>query len=350
VTSIEDYVFYNCSALESVSLPNSAVSIGEQAFYDCKALMNVVIPDGVTSIGVRAFQACRNLMSVTIPESTTWIRDYTFYKCSDLTSVTIGKDVTNIGLSAFEGTAYYNDTKNWDNDSLYIGDYLIQAKCDISGAYTVKDGTKTIADRAFYKINGLTSVTIPNGVTSIGGYAFYACDNLASVTIGKDVTSIGSFAFGGTAYYNDTDNWDNGVLYIGNYLIKVTGNISGSYTIKAGTTVIADLAFDGRSKMTSVTIPDSVKAIGAEAFYDCGNLTSVTIGNNVTAIGAEAFYGCDRLTKVTFENVSGWRCACEAASSTNDTELSALDLADSETAATYLTDTYLEYNWYRKAE
>ena len=54
--------------------------------------------------------------------------------------------------------------------------------------------------------------------------------------------------------------------------------------------------------MTSVTIPNSVTSIGANAFYNCSDLTSVTIPNSVTSIGEWAFADCSGLTSVTIPN------------------------------------------------
>lgn len=50
-------------------------------------------------------------------------------------------------------------------------------------------------------------------------------------------------------------------------------------------TEIKSNAFYECTKLTSVTIPDSVTSIGEHAFSDCTGLTSVTIGNSVTSIG-----------------------------------------------------------------
>ena len=276
-------------------------SIGIYAFEDCSGLTNITIPDSVTSIGEYAFSGCSGLTSITIPDSVTSIGDDAFYGCSGLTSIKLPDSATSIGDDVFNGTAYYNNSSNWDESGvLYIGNYLIEAQETISGSYTICANTKVIADSAFFDCNGLTNITIPDSVTSIGRSAFNRCSGLESVTIGSGVTSIGNAAFNGTAYYNNSSNWDeSGVLYIGNYLIDAKNTISGSYTIRANTTVIADSAFFGCSKLTSITIPDSVTSIGRSAFEGCSGLTSVTIPDSVTSIGSSAFYGCSGLTSVT---------------------------------------------------
>ena len=76
-------------------------AIPSQAFYQCSALQSVTIPDSVTSIGHNAFQSCSTLQSVTIPDSVTSIGNYAFESCSVLQSVTIGDSVTSIGGTAF---------------------------------------------------------------------------------------------------------------------------------------------------------------------------------------------------------------------------------------------------------
>ena len=67
-------------------------------------------------------------------------------------------------------------------------------------------------------------------------------------------------------------------------------------------TGILERAFSDCSGLTSVTIPNSVKSIGAYAFYGCRVLTSVTIPNSVTSIGDGAFSNCFALLSVTIGN------------------------------------------------
>ena len=231
---------------------------------------DLIIPgeiDGlpVTSIDFNAFSGCTNLTNVTIPNS-----------------------VTNIGEDAFYGTALYNDSANWENGVLYIGDNLIEANDGISGDYAIRPGTRIIAHYAFNYCVDLTSVTIPDSVTSIGGFAFDYCLGLTDIYVAQDNPS-----------YVDID----GVLFdkARTELIQCpSGNRKTSYEIPDGVTAIDYWAFSHCNNLTSVTIPNSVTSLGIYAFSNCNSLTSVTIGDSVINIGGWTFWNCDSLTDVYY--------------------------------------------------
>ncbi|MBR0360592.1 MAG: leucine-rich repeat domain-containing protein, partial [Clostridia bacterium] len=342
INRIGDCTFYDCQNLKSVTIPKSVTVIGDDAFIYCPNLTDVyytgniggwceidfgywksnpmtfadklyingillegdiVIPDGVKSINYDAFCNCRYITSISIPNSVTSIGDCAFSGCTSLERVTIGKSVTSIGYDAFTETGYYNDEINWENDVLYIGNYLIRARESLFGEYQIKAGTKIIADDAFSCCDNFTGIIIPDSVTRIGSGAFSSCTSLINVEIGNGVTSIGGDAFWETGYYNDETNWENDALYVGNYFIGLKESFSGECLIKEGTLTFADGMFMMHSNFTSITIPDSVIAvIGENMFRGCDNLESVTIGNNVTSIGDSAFCDCANLTTVTIGN------------------------------------------------
>lgn len=63
-------------------------------------------------------------------------------------------------------------------------------------------------------------------------------------------------------------------------------------------TTIGDSAFDGKSQITSVTFPSSIKKISSFAFRNCENLVKVSMGDGITSIGNSAFFGCNSIKAI----------------------------------------------------
>ena len=313
-----------------------------------RSITDVVIGDSVTTIGNYAFYDCYNLTSVTIPDSVTTIGSYAFSDCDNLATITIGDGVKTIDRYAFNKTAYYNDSSNWENNVLYIGEYLIKANGSLDGVYEIKNNTNCIAEYAFYNCYSLTSVTIPDGITTIGNEMFRYCTKLDSITIPKTVTSISdsSFAdcqqliiYGFTGSTADSYASSNGIPFVsldgfmpnyidggqcgdnaywelysnGKMIISGTGDMrgyasntsitTGSFVreveIVPGITSVGNYAFHEYFGLTNIIIPDSVTSIGRDAFYDCNSLVNLTIPDSVTSIGNYAFGMCSRLESMT---------------------------------------------------
>lgn len=243
----EDYVDSNDyisthSELEGIVIPSSVTYIGDCAFLCCEELKNVTISNGVKSIGTYAFDGCSSLKSITVPDSVTTIDIGAFYDCTDLENATL------------------------------------------------PNGIKEISEDLFSGCSALNNFNIPSSVTTIGETAFSACSSLNNITIPSGITKIGDSAFSNTAYYNNENNWTNGALYFDKYLLDTNDYVTpGSFTVKAGTELIAEYAFYNCSNITSVTLPDSVKYINLCAFFKCFNLAEVSIGKNVKEIGNYAF-------------------------------------------------------------
>ena len=117
-TSICESMFFRCSNLTSVSIPNSVTSIGATAFYECTSLTSIIIPGGVTSIGDAAFTYCSGLTSIIIPGSVTSIGRRAFYGCINLSDVLfLGSGDITLGESCFvdPATIYVADKSKFSD-------------------------------------------------------------------------------------------------------------------------------------------------------------------------------------------------------------------------------------------
>lgn len=88
-----------------------------------------------------------------------------------------------------------------------------------------------------------------------------------------------------------------GANFIENIYDVATGQ--GALKFDARITTIPDKAFIGCNNLTSITLSQDIKSIGAEAFSGCSKLAIMNIPNNVTLIGNMAFYNCSGIQEIT---------------------------------------------------
>ena len=230
------------------------------------------------------------------------------------------------------------------------GRKLLRVSGELSGAYSVKEGTRIICDRAFWYCSSLSEIVIPSSVASIGDSAFSSCCSLSEIVIPSSVTSIGDSAFSG-CYSLSEIVIPSSVTSIGDYVfsgcsslkyISIPKSIIGlngnpfagwngkleclspnfvyeddilfnkdksriisfrnqnieSYVIPSSVTSIGDHAFCGCDSLSEIVIPSSVTSIGDSAFSSCDSLSEIVIPSSVTSIGKGAFSGCYSLSKI----------------------------------------------------
>ena len=154
------------------------------------------------------------------------------------------------------------------------GRKLLKVPVDLSGAYSVNEGTRIICDSAFSFCRSLSEIVIPSSVTSIGKGAFSDCRSLSEIVIPSSVTSIGNSAFYGCCSLSEI-------------------------VIPSSVTSIGDSAFSGCRSLSEIVIPSSVTSIGDWAFSGCDSLSEIVIPSSVTSIGDRAFCGCSSLKYIS---------------------------------------------------
>lgn len=168
-------------------------SIGERAFFYCYDLTGVTISEGVRTIGYAVFGNCHSLKTVIVPESIEVIDMYAF-STSTVTNIVLPDKEIHIGYNAFLDTVYYDDSSNWENNALYIGKHLV-AVGNITGDFSIKEDTLSLASDMFASRSLLNSIEIPNSIKTIGRNMFFFCKNLTKVIIPDSVTYIDESAF-----------------------------------------------------------------------------------------------------------------------------------------------------------
>ena len=100
VTGIGRYAFFGCRALGSVTLPEGLTDIRGCAFFGV-GITELTLPQTAVNLGEQAFYYCRALTEVTLPENITQIAQEAFAWCTALPEITLPHSVTQIGFHAF---------------------------------------------------------------------------------------------------------------------------------------------------------------------------------------------------------------------------------------------------------
>ena len=304
LTNIGEYAFSSCNSLTTINLDH-ITSLGQYAFEDC-GLRTVTIPEGITVIPRGAFMHCHFLNNLIMHDQITMIGYYAFYSCYQLQSVQMPKGLKELDDLSFASCSALKDVQL--NPGLEIIGHSAFSGCKVLEKLFIPDSVQKIEDNAFIDCTGLKSIHLGSGLSSITYAPFQNCSSLTTLTINENNP------------YFETHN--NG-LYTKNprKLVAIALGYEGAYVVPEGTVAINTRAcYNG--KITSLTIPGSVKTIGDYAFTDCRKLktaslgegieeiklrvfsrsgiTEITIPASVKKMGGETFSGCTSLTKIIF--------------------------------------------------
>jgi len=301
LTNISWKCFSDCTDLKSITIPESVTTISDNAFHSC-GLEEISIPNSVTSIGSRAFQLSK-LQSVLIPDSVTYTGDHILADCPDLKEIIWSASVDTIKDYSFAGSVSV-ETVHLANTVKYLHKGIFR-DCDSLKTVVLPDSILTIGNELFYGCDALEQVTIPNSVTSIGASGFEKCPVLKSVTL--------------------------------SYKLK---NIPGAM-------------FRDCAELEEVFVPNLVTSIGDNAFANSPMLAKVYLPRSLTSISGSAFsykdittlYGVPGTYAQTWASENGYQFASHVVSAT-DVQLNktALTLNRGQTENLLLTFAPLNMN------
>lgn len=148
VTEINNNAFKNCTAMTSITLPNTITRIGEFTFASCDGLTSFTIPASVTTIGDCAFVACKFLTSITFEGTACQyaIGESAFQYVGDgnetTTNLTLPEDWNYANAPANSSTAWYG---GYFNSNLYSEDEATDKQAAIDALTAILSDYSTSA-------------------------------------------------------------------------------------------------------------------------------------------------------------------------------------------------------------
>ena len=283
------------------------------------------IDSHVTSITVGAFAKAPDLKKIKLPAGLDKVEDIGWPSIAGTPTLeAFVMDAGNAKFEVVDGVLFSKEPKR----------LLLYPQGKSGATYTVPEGVEEITSYGIAGNPYLTSIDLKD-VTKVKISALVNLPKLKTITIPKNLkkTGLEEGAFEGcssleaykVAEGNTDFSADNGVLFSKDKDILYFYPIAKSdatYNIPPTVKIIADKAFQGASKLTSLVIPTSVEEIKSQAFrqnyklasvkfcepsnlrklanysfWTCSSLKEVTLPSSITNIG-KAFLACDSLETI----------------------------------------------------
>lgn len=168
--TIGEYAFRGCTKVTFDShLPESLSSIGSCAFSGLHAMQEFIFPGGVTTLPNYICYNCTNLQSITISEGCTSIGQGAFKKDEPtvkLVTIHLPSTLTTIGNEAFSGCGL-TDLDFLNEGLKTIGNHAFDG-CNLSGDLTLPSTIEQIDYGVFASnSNSITSIHLQNTSTTV---------------------------------------------------------------------------------------------------------------------------------------------------------------------------------------
>ena len=276
ITSISDFLFYDCRKMTMDYLPSGITRIGNTAFGFCESITLTALPEGLTSIGDGAFEKCDSMKISEFPTGVVNIGSCAFAYCEGLEADVVLSGLESIGYSAFSDSGIKSLDLSGCSELTKLG-FSTCLYCDKLEKVVLPESITTIGEMSFSGCTALKVVDFSGGdaIERIGYNTFSGCKSLTSVELprGLKIIEYGAFC-------------DSGLTEI---------DFSGCKNLVE----IEQYAFRS-CPLTDITFSNSIEIIGDEVFrWTKLNELDLSACTSLANIGNFAFADCLNLTKLT---------------------------------------------------
>lgn len=290
-----------CSGIEMIKVDTANVKYDSRE--DCNAIIitatnmldrgcnTSTIPKTVTSINRYAFEGCTGLTCIELPASITSIESSAFSNCTNIQNV-----VSHI-RKPFRISAFPAEVLSTATLTVPYGRTILYRSAGGWNFQTIKEMEGTYEESTFIQFaDSLTKdfcvkTWDENKDGELSLYEASLVTSLKNISIAYDIVSFDELKY----FENLSD--------IGTAFQSRT-NLS-SITLPNSVTAIGTKAFYGCKALTSIQLPDSLESIGEYAFHNCSALASIQLPSGLESIGKHAFYNCSALTSIQFSDSLG---------------------------------------------
>lgn len=297
LTEIPTSTFAFCNSLESVKLPITIETIGDYAFINCFKIKTLGSLPMLKTYGKCSFASCWGLDDFEIPMNQQHIPDSAFYNCINLPIKQLPPDVTSIGAGAFQNCQKISNIDFSTYHKLESIGYEAFMKAALDSVINLPMSMKFIDSRAFMstdiskvQINSDIRTSPPKFEEYSPDYSpFRSCHKLKEFIVSEGVTFLEVGA--SVCLHIEVVTLPSTLESIGSesvYSIFTSSSSLQSITFPECLSFIARKSF-GSTGINSVSVPSTVKIIQEGCFSHCP-IVELTIAEGVEEIHEEAFY------------------------------------------------------------
>ena len=256
------------SNLKSIDLKNVRILTGG-ALSDCVALESVTLPDSLITLGDGVFSGCAQLRSIKGGKNVRQIGDGCFGACTTLTDFgDLEKNVTRVGSGAFHNCGWFHDQPN---GVVYFGKvaYAYKGTMPENTVLALKEGTVSVTYSFIagqielnptFDFPTLAGLILPQSCKYVDGYAFSGAENMKFIDLG-------------------------GVQYISNCAFNSSS--CEAIVLPDSVRFVGDNAFSA-AHLKAIHLNEGLRALDEGAFFSYGEGKGVTVPASVIYIGPQA--------------------------------------------------------------